>query len=595
MATNVTGFNIGGDKHQIDYESLVNKPIIPAEQVQSDWNETDENSKAFIQNKPESLKNPHTLTFEGGATGTYDGSSDTVINIPKSSEKESLKNPYPLVIKGAAEATYDGSEQVEVTIPEGGSGTGEQSDWNVTDETSDAFIKNKPFHPEIWKETPYKDYKLTNPSTCGDTVDGTEAIEYLLTGVPTFRNGTDTSTIYPDKIKVILDGSEHIFQKQEQQEPSEAYYGVGDWYDVNSYYGLYRKDDNGHVTWRNSDKIGVLLVQNGEYSCRVGRVRIVLDKSATSEEVSAMTNTISVYDFDASKKLSPEYYEQADWNETDENSGGFIKNKPVISAGTGEKSVRIGEGPAPTGRYAIATGYGSTSSGDYSYTGGEGGITASGKASWGYGGGNTASGNYSHAEGAGSKATGNTSHAEGSGTVASGDYSHAEGNGSAAYGNYSHAEGTGITGIAKSNSAGSYAHAEGSSTTASGQGSHAEGNGSTASGYASHAEGSNTTAYGDYSHAEGNGSKASSNNQHVSGKYNIEDTANTYAEIIGNGTSNSDRSNARTLDWNGNEWLAGSLTADGGIILSSSTEGSTKKFKITVDDTGALTSTEVPA
>nr|DAL41153.1 MAG TPA_asm: hypothetical protein [Caudoviricetes sp.] len=29
------------------------------------------------------------------------------------------------------------------------------------------------------------------------------------------------------------------------------------------------------------------------------------------------------------------------------------------------------------------------------------------------------------------------------------------------------------------------------------------------------------------------------------------------------------------------------------LILSSSTEGSTKKFKITVDDTGALTATEV--
>ena len=32
-----------------------------------------------------------------------------------------------------------------------------------------------------------------------------------------------------------------------------------------------------------------------------------------------------------------------------------------------------------------------------------------------------------------------------------------------------------------------------------------------------------------------------------------------YAEIIGNGTP-SVRSNARTLDWRGNEWLAGNLT-----------------------------------
>lgn len=35
-----------------DYDDLVNKPTIPAAQVQSDWNESDTSSKAFIRNKP---------------------------------------------------------------------------------------------------------------------------------------------------------------------------------------------------------------------------------------------------------------------------------------------------------------------------------------------------------------------------------------------------------------------------------------------------------------------------------------------------------------------------------------------------------------
>lgn len=35
-----------------DYDDLTNKPTIPAEQVQSNWNETDTSSKAYIQNKP---------------------------------------------------------------------------------------------------------------------------------------------------------------------------------------------------------------------------------------------------------------------------------------------------------------------------------------------------------------------------------------------------------------------------------------------------------------------------------------------------------------------------------------------------------------
>lgn len=35
-----------------DYDDLTNKPTIPAAQVQSDWNESDTTSKAYIQNKP---------------------------------------------------------------------------------------------------------------------------------------------------------------------------------------------------------------------------------------------------------------------------------------------------------------------------------------------------------------------------------------------------------------------------------------------------------------------------------------------------------------------------------------------------------------
>jgi hypothetical protein len=32
-----------------------------------------------------------------------------------------------------------------------------------------------------------------------------------------------------------------------------------------------------------------------------------------------------------------------------------------------------------------------------------------------------------------------------------------------------------------------------------------------------------------------------------------------YAEIIGNGTADNARSNARALDWNGNEYLKGDI------------------------------------
>ena len=131
----------------------------------------------------------------------------------------------------------------------------------------------------------------------------------------------------------------------------------------------------------------------------------------------------------------------------------------------------------------------------------------------------------------------------GSNTTASGDYSHAEGAGATASGYVS--------------------HAEGEETTASGYCSHAEGYGTTASGQASHAEGESTTVSGYASHAEGTGTIASSDYQHVQGQYNIEDTTNTYAHIVGNGTADNTRSNAHTLDWNGNGWYAGKLSQDG--------------------------------
>lgn len=103
----------------------------------------------------------------------------------------------------------------------------------------------------------------------------------------------------------------------------------------------------------------------------------------------------------------------------------------------------------------------------------------------------------------------------------------------------------------------------GFSVEASSESSHAEGYSTTASGYYSHAENFGVTASGLSSHAEGDNTKASSEYQHVQGKYNIDDTASKYAHIVGNGTADTARSNAHTLDWQGNAWYAGKLSQEG--------------------------------
>ncbi len=221
----------------------------------------------------------------------------------------------------------------------------------------------------------------------------------------------------------------------------------------------------------------------------------------------------------------------------------------------------------------------------------------------------TASGNYSHAEGINTTASGVNSHAEGYNTTASDDGSHAEGHYTTASGNYSHAEGERTT------ASGMDSHAEGYKTTASNHGSHAEGNNTTASGDYSHAEGERTTASGMDSHAEGYKTTAQRAFQHTQGAFNILDTVGSpttrgkYVHIVGNGTSETNRSNAHTLDWDGVPWYQGrpqfggnsqnngsqTVMANGDkeLIITSSTEGSTKQFKITVDDAGTITATEV--
>ena len=155
------------------------------------------------------------------------------------------------------------------------------------------------------------------------------------------------------------------------------------------------------------------------------------------------------------------------------------------------------------------------------------GKIGTGSVSLGYN--NVANNDFSTALGVNTSATAPATLAHGGHCVASANYSHAEGYGA--------------------ESSGMYSHSEGIMTLATGQGAHAEGFYTVASGLRSHAEGSYTLASSQY--------------QHVEGKFNVEDTANKYAHIVGNGTSKTARKNAYTLDWSGNAWFAGKVTQEG--------------------------------
>lgn len=130
----------------------------------------------------------------------------------------------------------------------------------------------------------------------------------------------------------------------------------------------------------------------------------------------------------------------------------------------------------------------------------------------------------------------------------------------------------------ESSNNGTYSHAEGTETYATGDYSHTEGWRSKALGDSAHAEGHGTIARGDNTHAEGMNTVANGRYQHVQGKYNIADT--TSLDIIGNGTTNNNRSNAYTLDTNGNAWFAGEVYV-GSTSGTNKDSGSVKLAKIT--------------
>lgn len=148
-------------------------------------------------------------------------------------------------------------------------------------------------------------------------------------------------------------------------------------------------------------------------------------------------------------------------------------------------------------------------------------------------------GQYSSAIGYSVTASGSCAHAEGYKTTASGSSAHAEG------------EETIASGL--------HTHAEGWKTVASGQSSHAEGQYSIAQERYAHAEGYETLASGAMSHAEGDRTIAAAKSQHVQGKFNTPFYSSSMLHVVGNGYNNTSRSNAHTLDYEGNAFFAGAI------------------------------------
>ena len=206
----------------------------------------------------------------------------------------------------------------------------------------------------------------------------------------------------------------------------------------------------------------------------------------------------------------------------------------------------------------------------------------------------TSSANYSVATGFSTTASGFSSTAIGDQTISSGRTSTAMGFKTQASGDYSTSMGRNVI------ASGDYSFAVGIDSIASGYSSTSIGGNAIASGWGSIAMGRNVISSGDYSFATGLRTIVSNMCNVVIGKYNratrsgsgtddnpyIYTDPGDYALIIGNGIGDEteNRSNALTVDWDGNLWIAGTLKGKiGAQYGTSSTTASTQVKSVTCD------------
>ena len=159
--------------------------------------------------------------------------------------------------------------------------------------------------------------------------------------------------------------------------------------------------------------------------------------------------------------------------------------------------------------------------------------------------------------------TGTNSVAFGVSTDASGESSFSHGNQTVSSGPGSHAEGLQTTSRAL------FSHAEGqySECISGATFSHAEGYNCKTYGVSSHAEGENCEAHGQSSHASGRGTIIGNNSNGGTSMGTYNDTSQNVLLVVGDGTSDANRSDAMTILTGGNARFYNDLTVDGNLII----------------------------
>ena len=530
----------------------------PPDRVRPDWAEQDPDSPAYIFNKPN--------LAPVATTGSYDDLIDkpdldiyaTKVENATEGNLAALDADGNLVDSGEAAANvvhdanyvhtennYTTADKDKLAGIEAGAEVNVQADWTEEDSEKDSYVRNKPHVPTV-----------SGDGTSISSIDGLPIYAASATRATQDGVGNNIVDTYGTKAEVSA--------KQDQLTAgvniSISNTGVIDVKNQNSIatgnsvalgtgcsaYGRcafahgYNTLTSGTNSYSHAEGTTTSAVANNAHAEGNRTLCIADNAHAEGSGTSAIATTSHSEGFET---IASGVASHAEGRNTVTSAQGSHAEGYQTSAfnenahSEGSTNVSYGNASHTEGRLNLTSGYGSHA---------EGYMTS-------------AVNDQAHSEGVSTYAAGNGSHAEGYRTQTIGQASHSEGSGTSAVGVYSHAEGEGTR-------ASRLAHAEGRMTSASNDYSHAEGNQTFANGVYSHAEGYETSAISNRSHAEGQYTISDTIGQHVEGQYNA--PAVGALNVIGNGTSNDNRSNIVETYTSGVH-VNGSFIASGVNIVSS--------------------------
>ena len=282
--------------------------------VQSDWNESDSSSDAYIQNKPQNLvqdadyvhtDNNFTDTEKTKLGGIEAGAQ---VNVQSDwAESDSSEDSF-IQNKPSTKRVYAGQN---ISITEDANGftisadgiTQEQADWNEADSSDPSFIKNKP-DLSIYAETA----NLATVATTGDYSD--------LVNKPTIPAAQVNSDWNASS------GVAEILNKPNLSTVATT----GDYNDLSNKPSIPAAQVN--ADWNSSSGVSEILNKP------------TLAAVATSGDYSDLSNTPSIPTATSDLTNDSGYITlsdvpaqvQSDWTEADSNDPAYIQNKPTLAA-----------------------------------------------------------------------------------------------------------------------------------------------------------------------------------------------------------------------------------------------------------------------